>query len=319
MTTGKPLVVLAFGGNALAPDNDSATYLEQARRAAELAAVVRTLRGDGFRVLVTHGNGPQIGNLALQQESSKAVPPQPMFVAGAMTQGQIGHLLTLPLLDGDPVPAAALVTHVMVDADDPAFRRPAKPIGPFFDDADARSLTAERGWRMEPDSGRGHRRVVASPRPGKVLEEAVIRRLLDDEVVVVAAGGGGVPVTRGEGGLRGVDAVIDKDRTAQTLAAALGADALALITQVEHVSLDYGTPQQRAVEEMTADEAARYLQEGQFPPGSMGPKVEAAVDFIRQGGRLAVTTSVPHTVAALRGEHGTRIVAARTGHRVVRT
>lgn len=319
-----PLVVLAFGGNALAPEDAPATHGEQARRAASLAKVVRSLRAEGYRVLVTHGNGPQVGNLALQQEATQAVPPQPLFTLGAMTQGQIGHLLTLPLLravgDEPEVPAAAVVTHVLVDAQDPAFDAPSKPIGPFFSEVEASQLAADRGWRMVSDAGRGHRRVVPSPQPREVLEGDVIRTLLGAGVVVVAAGGGGVPVARQmDGTFTGVDAVIDKDRTAQALAASLGADALALITSVDHVALDFGTPRERVVEEMTASEALRHLDDGQFPPGSMGPKVEAAVDFVRQGGRLAVVTSAAHTLAALRGEHGTRIVADPVRRQAART
>lgn len=301
--------VVAFGGNALVAEGTRGTYAEQGANAQAMGEVVRELAALGHRVVVTHGNGPQVGSLALQQEAAD-VPAQPLAALGAMTQGQLGHLLCLPLRGGaEPLPVVALVTHVVVDRDDPAFDTPTKPIGPFFAREEAERLAAERGWDIVEDAGRGYRRVVASPAPLDIVEGDGLRALVDAGCVVVAAGGGGIPVVRGpDGRCTAVDAVIDKDATAQRLAALVGAQVLVLVTHVPEVALDFGTPRQRAVAEMTAAEATEHLGAGQFPPGSMGPKVRAAVRFCEDGGELAVITSTEHVVAALSGEHGTRIV-----------
>ena len=301
--------VLAFGGNALVPEGEAGTYDQQQSRAAPMARVVADLVRGGYRVAVAHGNGPHVGGLAVQQEEgADLVPAQPLVVLDAMTQGQIGHVLVLSLrrvgLD-----AVAVLTHVLVDAHGPAFDHPTKPIGPFFDEPEAKRLAAERGWSVAEDSGRGYRRVVPSPLPLEILEAATIRMLVDAGHVVIAAGGGGIPVARqDDGGLRGVDAVVDKDLAAERLATLLGANALALVTQVSEVALDFGTPDERAVREMTVAEARKHLDDGQFPPGSMGPKVTAAIKFLQHGGKVAVITSPEHVGEALRGEHGTRIV-----------
>ncbi len=249
-------------------------------------------------MVVVHGNGPQVGNLALQQESTDLVPAQPLAVLGAMTQGQLGSLLahSIDALRG-PGSAAALITHVTVEASDPAFGAPAKPIGPFFDRDRAGRLAAERGWTVQPDSGHGYRRVVASPEPTGIVEIDAIRALVSAGLLVIAAGGGGIPLAGPGGRPRYVDAVIDKDRAAGLLATQLGAEALLLVTAVDRVMLDYGTPQASGLATITAAEAAKYLDEGQFPPGSMGPKIEAALRFLADGGELAVITS-PHLLAA---------------------
>lgn len=304
--------VLALGGNALLPAGADGTWEEQRTSATAMADLVRSVVALGYRVAVTHGNGPQVGNLALQQEEgADRVPAQPLVALGAMTQGAIGHLLTVPLRQGPrSLPAVALVTHVVVDRGDPAFREPTKPIGPFFSAEEAERLAQERGWDVAEDAGRGYRRVVASPRPLDIVEAAEIAHLVDAGVVVVAAGGGGIPVVRGpDGRLDAIDAVIDKDLAALRLALLLGAEVLVLVTGVAEVALDFGTPRQRAVAEMSADEAAGHLAGGQFPAGSMGPKVQAAVEFVRAGGLQAVITDAAHVLAALRGQHGTRVKA----------
>jgi carbamate kinase len=306
--------VVALGGNALTRPGQAGTWQEMLDSAAAMAASIDQVLAAGWRVVIVHGNGPQVGNLAVQQESTALVPAQPLAVLDAMTQGQLGSLLALSidLLRG-PGTAVSLVTHVTVDPADPAFAAPAKPIGPFFDRAAAERLAAERGWVVRPDAGRGYRRVVASPEPTGIVEIDAIRALVDAGLLVIAAGGGGIPVSDGTapgragrtGWSRGraagpdllADAVIDKDRAARLLATLLGAQALLLVTAVDRVMLNYGTPRQSGLASVTAGQAARYLAEGQFPPGSMGPKVEAALRFLAAGGELAVITS-PALLAA---------------------
>jgi carbamate kinase len=267
---------------------------------------------------VVHGNGPQVGNLAmqqeaaLQQEATAAVPTQPLALLGAMTQGMLGSVIAraIDLLRGRGT-AAALVTHVTVDPADPAFGAPSKPIGPFFEPAEAERLARRGGWVVKPDSGRGYRRVVASPVPQDLLELPTLRALVGSGLIVLAAGGGGVPVARtATGTFTGVDAVIDKDLAAARVAAGLGAQALLLVTAVDEVYVDFGTPRARPVRVMDTALADQYLAEGQFPPGSMGPKIQAAVSFVRWSGASAVVTSAASMAAALAPDAttGTRVV-----------
>jgi carbamate kinase len=309
--------VVALGGNALTLPGQAGRCEEMLASAAEMAAAISEVMDLGWRVVVVHGNGPQVGSLALQQEATTLVPAQPLAALNAMTQGQLGSLIALSvgLLRG-PGSAASLVTHVTVDRADPAFLAPTKPIGPFFGRAQAERLAAERGWVVRPDSGRGYRRVVASPEPTGIVEIDAIRALIDAGLLVIAAGGGGIPLASLSGALgvgsAGVyaDAVIDKDRAARLLATLIGAQALLLVTAVDRVMLDYGKPGQTALASMTADEAARHLAEGQFPPGSMGPKIEAALRFLTDGGDLAVITTprlLARTLAGADADGGTRI------------
>lgn len=312
--------VVALGGNAITREGQSGTLSEQAANVGAMAAAVCSLRDSGWQVVLVHGNGPQVGNLVIQQDSAAhEVPPLPLFCLNAMTEGQLGSLLTLALHEyaGDSLPGVvSLITHVVVSPDDPAFTHPVKPIGPFVDREQADRLAAQ-GWQLAEDAGRGYRRVVASPQPHDIVETEAIRTLVDRGLIVTAAGGGGVPVVSQGRGYRGVDAVIDKDLAAQQLAQALGAEALVLVTDVDKVALDFGTPRQRPVTELTADEAQRHLDDGQFPDGSMGPKVRAAIGFVRGGGRAAVITKAERVARSLDGEPhpddevGTRIVAER--------
>jgi carbamate kinase len=317
----KQTVVLALGGNALTRAGQAGTHDDQQANALGMARAVCGLLDDGCGVVIVHGNGPQVGALALQQEEgADLVPPQPLFSLGAMTQGQLGSLLGLTLRNacaGRAVRVASLVTHVLVDPADAAFAHPTKPIGPFLPPRQAQALAASRGWTVGEDAGRGYRRLVASPEPQAILEADAIRSLADSGFVVVAAGGGGIPVRSDHGRLTGVEAVVDKDLAAQRLASATGADSLVLVTDVDHVALDFGGTAERIVQTMTADEADGHLRDGQFPPGSMGPKITAAVRFLRAGGRVAVVTSAPHVLAALRGGHGTRIVSSRAAAEAV--
>lgn len=304
--------VVALGGNALAPEGTAATFERQKANTARMAHVIRDLVSGGYRVVLTHGNGPQVGNLALQQEEAADwVPQQPLFVLDAMTQGQVGHMLALALRNLEPArppPAVVVVTHVLVDSADPAFAHPDKPIGPFFGLAQAQTLSAQLGWRVAEDAGRGYRKVVPSPEPLAILEGDAIAVLLEAGFIVIAVGGGGVPVCHRGSGLTGAEAVIDKDLAAQVLASTIAADDLIMITAVDEVLLDYGTPAAQPLLEITSEEAESYLEGGQFAAGSMAPKVAAAVRFVNSGGRLAVITSPEHILEALRGVHGTRIV-----------
>ena len=297
--------VIALGGNALTRAGQQGTYDEMLANAAVMAAAVNEVIEAGWRVVIVHGNGPQVGNLALQQEATTMVPAQPLALLNAMTQGELGSVIAcaIDLLRG-PGTAAALVTHVTVDPADPAFQSPSKPIGPFFERSEAQQLAASRGWVVKPDSGRGYRRVVASPEPTGVIEIDALRALVSAGHLVIAAGGGGIPVA--DAGTRGaiVDAVIDKDRAAGLIARLLGAQALLLVTAVDRVMLDYGTPKQSELGTITAAEAARYLDDGQFPPGSMGPKIESALRFLADGGELAVVTSPGLLAATLAGGQG---------------
>ncbi|HMC08309.1 MAG TPA: carbamate kinase [Actinomycetota bacterium] len=308
--------VVAVGGNALTREGEAGTYAEQWRNATRTALAICRLVKTGYRVILTHGNGPQVGSLSIQQEEgSRFVPPQPLSELVAMTQGALGNLLSLALRNasGGSLPVVALVTHVEVSTSDPAFRRPSKPIGPFFPKEVAEELAHSRQWVVREDARRGFRRVVPSPDPKAIVEADAIRELVALGFVVIAGGGGGVPVARRGRRLAGVDAVIDKDMTAATLASSVEADTLVFLTGVSQVYLDYGTPRQRPVAELTTAEAERYLHEGQFAEGSMGPKVAAALRFLSRGGRLCCITSTRWATAAVAGSHGTRIVAPAVG------
>lgn len=312
------LAVVALGGNAFTVEGESGHYQEQAARAATMAALVEDLLRDGWRLALVPGNGPQVGNLAIQQEDGVAdVPAQPLFSLVAMTQGQLGSLISCAVHDmtnGRTV-VANVVAHVVVARSDPALAAPTKPIGPFLSEDEATRLAATRGWQVRLDAGRGYRRVVASPRPERIIEIDAVRSLIDAGHVVVTAGGGGIPVFCAEDGtLTGVEAVVDKDYAAAGLAAALGAQALVMVTAVDAVQLHFGTSRQQPIAQIELDEAERYLAEGQFPEGSMGPKVRAASQFLRGGGDIAIITSAPHAAAALRctdpgdASAGTRVV-----------
>jgi carbamate kinase len=316
--------VVALGGNAFTRAGQTGTYEEQSRNALTMARSVLAIRRSGWNVVVVHGNGPQDGNLAIQQEEGRRlVPAQPLFSLGAMTQGEIGSLISLALRAGDAdVAVAALISHVVVAPEDPAFGSPAKPIGPFFTHARADELASERGWTVGDDSGRGFRRLVPSPRPVEVVETAAIKLLVAHGTIVIAGGGGGVPVTPGSAGLAGIEAVIDKDYVAGQLATSLAAQALVFVTDVPRLMLDFGLPTEHALDEIDVTAAERHQRDGQFPAGSMGPKVHAATQFLRSGGELAVISTAEFATRTLEPTgagavndtgvgHGTRIVAAR--------
>lgn len=290
-----------------------------------MAFAVRSLIRRGWRIIIVHGNGPQVGNLAIQQtQAPQLVPALPLNSLGAMTQGALGSLICLALREAcgsDIKGAVTVVTHIEVDANDPAFAKPTKPIGPFFSAEQSATLARSEGWTMTEDSGRGYRRVVPSPAPLESLEAGPIATLIEAGYVVVAAGGGGVPVVRDGPAMRGVEAVIDKDFAAERLAEAADATALVMVTGVPNVKLDFGKPQERNVFQLSTDEAAMHLASGQFPPGSMGPKVRAAIDFVNserpESGRFAAITTPElvcvtiETLGSMIGGHrGTRIESA---------
>ena len=309
------LAVVAFGGNAFSGEGNNGTHRDQFAFAEHISGEMVKLVESGYGIVITHGNGPQVGNLMLQQEhAAREVPPMPTDVCGAMTQGQLGYLIVQGLRNrlrknNLNKPVAAIITQVVVDENDEAFSNPTKFVGPFFDKETADSLAHEKNWNLEKDSDRGYRRVVPSPRPVDIVEKEEITDMVQRGFIVVACGGGGVPVVRGKNGeLRGVSGVIDKDLVSEKLATLLGAETLAIITQVDRISLFFGTRKQVDLKKITIDEAERYLGDGHFPPGSMGPKIEAAIRFLRKGGKRAVITSANSAVKALEGKKGTEIV-----------
>jgi carbamate kinase len=269
----------------------------------------------GYRVVITHGNGPVVGNILFRMAlTSRELVPMPMDVCVAHSQGGIGYMLQQSLANvlarrGLRLGVSSIVTEVEVAADDPAFTNPTKPVGRFFSEADAKRIGAETGWHFVEDSGRGWRRVVPSPIPLRILDAPAINALLGAGVIPIAAGGGGIPVVREpDGTYRGVAAVIDKDLTSSLLAADVGAGTLVMLTGVDRVALDFGKPTQRSVDRMTAAEAAKHSADGQFPPGSMGPKISAALRFLERGGPRVLITALDKLEQALAGKAGTEIV-----------
>ena len=296
--------VVALGGNALVREGERGTVAEQRANLREHCAALVPLLDEPL--VVTHGNGPQVGAALLRSErAADEVPPLPLWLAVAQTQAEIGSLIDLELGALARRPIATVVTHVRVDEDDPAFAEPTKPIGPFYSGEQAKRLDAERGWRLVEDAGRGWRRVVPSPEPRAIVELEAVRRLLDDGIVAVACGGGGIPVVERSDRLDGVDAVIDKDLTSALLAAALGARRLVVVTDVPALLRGYGTPAEEEVRSLTLAEAEGLLPE--LAVGSMRPKVQACVRFVRETGGEAIIASAAGLADALEGKSGTRI------------
>jgi len=309
-------VVIAIGGNAIVKEGQKGTVEEQQANIYESCKHIADLIVKGYRVLLIHGNGPQVGNLLLQNEACHEVPQQPIDVCGAMTQGQIGYMIQQCLgnmlaKQGVDTTVVAIATQMVVSEHDSAFQNPTKPIGPFYSQERAAQIRAERSdITMVEDSGRGFRRVVPSPQPIEMIERAGARALVESGCLVIAAGGGGIPVVReSDGMLRGVEAVIDKDRASALVANEIGADCLIILTGVDRVCIDFGKPGQKAVEVMTAAEAQAYHNEGQFPPGSMGPKIESAIRYIQEGGEKVLITSIECLGEAMEGKNGTVITA----------
>ncbi len=309
-------LLVSLGGNAILQRGQNGSAEQQATNVQNTAKHLARLIRRGEKVAITHGNGPQVGNILLQNEIAKdTLPPMPLDVCGAESQGMIGYMLQRAMrteLDaGCPnLPIVTVISQTLVDSDDPAFKKPTKPVGPFYTATEASELERSKGWRMISDSGRGYRRVVPSPAPLDILEKETIIRLYEAGTVVISAGGGGIPVVRDKNGrLRGVEAVLDKDRTAALLARIVGVETLLILTDVERVSINYGKPDQRGLDRMTVEDCKKYLAEGQFPSGSMGPKIESAVSFLsNSGGRRVLIASLESAEEALEGRTGTTIM-----------
>lgn len=308
------LAVVAIGGNSLIKSPERQTVSDQWEAMAETAEHIAAMIAQGWDVVITHGNGPQVGFILLRSElASHVLHTVPLDVCGADTQGAIGYMAQVTLDDallrrGVRRQTATVVTRVVVDQADPAFEHPTKPIGPFYTEEQAQRYREERGWVVREDAGRGWRRVVPSPQPLEIVETAAIQTLLAAGFIVVGVGGGGIPVVREAGGrLRGVEAVIDKDLASSLLARTIKADLFLISTAVEQVALNYKKPGERFLERLTLEEAKRYLAEGHFPAGSMGPKIQAAIDYLEAGGKEVLITSPEALERALAGETGTRI------------
>ena len=315
---GVKRVLITLGGNAILPVRGTGTFEEQCAVTRATMQPIACLIRDGAEVVLSHGNGPIVGNILIRNEAARdQIPPMPLDVCGADSQGGIGYMMQQSLQNelrraGLPDRAVVtIVTQVIVDERDPAFRRPTKPIGPFYTEDRARLLAKEKGWTIVEDAGRGYRRVVPSPKPLEVVEIAAIRQIVEDGGVAIAAGGGGIPVSRQwDGSLHGVEAVIDKDLASSLLARLLGCQTLVIVTGVDRVALRYGKPDQRELERATPDELEGWMEEGHFPPGSMGPKIQAAIEFVRGGGREVVITSPERLTDALEGRTGTLVARA---------
>jgi carbamate kinase len=309
------LIVLAIGGNSLIRDEQHRTVADQWRLARETCRYIADVIAAGHRVVITHGNGPQVGFILRRSELSRhELHEVPLDSCDADTQGAIGYMIQQSLENeftrrGLKKGAVSLVTQVEVDARDPAFGHPSKPIGSFMDEATARARAEQEGWHVHEDAGRGWRRVVPSPEPLSIVELEAVRTLVAAGFVVTAVGGGGIPVVRNEAGeLRGVEAVIDKDAASSLLAVELGADLLVISTAVDRVYLDYHRPTARPLDRLTAAEARAYLAEGQFPEGSMAPKIRALVRFLERGGRRGVVCCPAEIARAVEGRAGTQVV-----------
>lgn len=307
------LAVIAIGGNSLIKGKDRISIEDQMKAVQETCKSIADLTAAGWNVVVTHGNGPQVGFLMRRSElAADEIPTIPLEIAVADTQGAIGYMIQQALINafhsrGISKPVVTVVTRVLVDKNDPAFKNPSKPIGSFMTQKKARDLAEKYGWSIVDDAGRGWRRVVPSPKPQKILEEAAIHDLIDKSYAVVCVGGGGVPVIQKYGQYEGVSAVIDKDYASSLLAKELGADAFIVTTGVRKVAINFGKPNQRELDSMTVEEAEAFLKEGQFPSGSMGPKVEAVLNYLKNGKGEGFITSPEELLKAIVGEFGTRI------------
>jgi carbamate kinase len=306
------LLTIALGGNALLQYGQKGTFEEQLANARVTAKQIVELVKRGHKVVITHGNGPQVGAILLQQEAgSSQVPAMPLHACGAMSQGLIGYMIQQSLINelrkaGIDMPVATVITQVLVDRNDSAFRNPTKFIGPWYSEEEAREKD-KLGWVMKYDVGKGWRRVVPSPDPIKQVEIEAIRRMVDSGIIVIASGGGGIPVVDEEE-LEGVDAVIDKDLAGERLASSLGADVFMILTDVEKIAINFKRENQKFLDVLTIEEAKKYYEEGHFPPGNMGPKVLAAIRFVERTGKTAIITSLDKAVDALDGKTGTRII-----------
>lgn len=304
-------VVIALGGNAILQAKEEATYENQLENVRKSAEQIAKIVANGYRIIVTHGNGPQVGNILRQNELSKdVVPPFPLDVCNAESQGFIGYMLDQMLKNNlhkynMSAPVVSMLTQTEVSKDDPAFQDPTKPIGKFYSEEKAKQLATEKNWVVKEDAGRGWRRVVASPKPQSILCSETVKKLSEDGTIVIASGGGGIPVIKDEHGMyQGIEAVIEKDNSACKLALETQADTLMILTDVAHVFINYGTPEQEGLTSVSPQQLKQYIEEGQFSPGSMLPKVQAAIRFAEAGGR-AIICSLDKAELALSGKSGT--------------
>ena len=312
----RKIALIAFGGNAILPNKQRGLQSEQMNNAQKAARLMIYIVKKGYDLIIVHGNGPQVGNLLIQMEESVTkIPPFSLEVCDAMTEGSMGFMLERALTNelrknSIDKEVATLITQVVVDREDPAFDNPSKPIGPFYSKYRASMLKRQKNWNMIEDAGRGYRKVVPSPKPIDVVPNRIIRDLVHAGKIVIAAGGGGIPVIiDGNGLFRGVEAVIDKDYAASLIAREAKAELFIILTNVSRVSLNFGKPDEKPISVMTVDEANRHLAQGQFPPGSMGPKIEAAIEYIQNGGERVIITSANHLKASLINRSGTQIIA----------
>jgi len=308
-------IVVAIGGNALNKPNEKPTAEVMEKNLLSTTAYLADLIEEGYELVITHGNGPQVGNLLVQQDIAKEVfPPFPIDVNDAMTQGSIGYLITQTLNNelikrDQKKDVACVLTQIVVDKNDQGFQHPSKPVGPFYDEDTAKELERTKGWTVREDAGRGFRRVVPSPIPLDVLEIEPIREMIKDGTIVVAAGGGGIPVVRDKSGtISGVEAVIDKDRASALLAKLIDADALVILTGVDHAYINFGKNNQQELKVLNVEKGRELMEAGHFAKGSMLPKIESAIDFVSRTGKEAIITSLEKVDLALRGKSGTRII-----------
>jgi len=306
--------LIAFGGNAILPENQRGLQSEQVKNAQKAARLMIHVVKKGYDLIIVHGNGPQVGNLLMQMEEAiNKIPPFSLEICDAMTEGSMGYMLERAIinelrkysLDRE---VATLITQVVVDKEDTAFDNPTKPIGPFYTKYRAQMLARQKKWNMIEDAGRGYRKVVPSPRPIDIVPKRVIQDLVHSGKIVITAGGGGIPIIiDGNGLFQGVEAVIDKDHAASLIASEGKADLFIILTNVDRVYLNYGKPDEKPIDGMSVNQAQTYLDQGQFPPGSMGPKIQAAIDYIHHGGKEVLITSANHLKAALLNRSGTKI------------
>jgi carbamate kinase len=307
----KKKVLFALGGNALLRAKEKGTAEEQLAHVEKTCAFFLKIIEEGYSIAITHGNGPQVGNILLQNELSKeTIPSMPLDICGAESQGLIGYMIQRQLSNklkmlSREIPVITILSQVLVKADDPAFSHPTKPIGPFYTQEESKKREKELHWSMVEQVGKGYRRVVPSPEPVDIVEGKIIKKLIDEGNIVISCGGGGIPVVLKGGQLIGVEAVIDKDHTAAVLGKVIHADILMILTDVEKVAIRFGKPDQQNLDHLTLEQARVYMAAGEFSKGSMGPKVEAACNFIKQGGKKAIITSLEKAKEALEGKTGT--------------
>jgi carbamate kinase len=314
---GNNLVVVALGGNAILRRGEKGTFEEQYRNICDTVKPIADLVQNGYRVVITHGNGPQVGATLLRHDAGKnVVPPFPLDACGAETQGFIGYMIQQALRNelkkrGLDKYIVTLVTRVIVDSDDEAFRNPTKPVGPFYTKDDAEKIRSQhRDFVVKEDAGRGYRRVVPSPDPKIIAERFAIRSLVDNGFVVVACGGGGIPIVEEETQTRGVEAVIDKDLAGQRLATLIDASIFVILTDIDGAYLNYGTPRQAMISKATAKQLEQYMKEGHFKEGSMAPKITAAIRFVNSGGERAIIAELSKLTEAMQGKTGTQVTRA---------